>query len=343
MKKSNTRSIIIAVIVIVVVLAAAGVGVIFSTRSEKVALNPAGTVGNTAGNINNGGTFCENGGKVYFANAFDNDTLYCMNPDETDIHKISSAVVSNLLSGGNYLYYFQRGESGETGLGSIRAPHSFNRCHTDGSKATSLIREVITSGQLVDNTLYLMGAGDEGPYFFRIGTDGENFEKIADYILNPASADSSYIYYNSTVGNHFLNRLDTTTGFTTVLLEENVWEPAYYGGYIYYMDPGNDYQLRRYNLYDGSIEILTRDKVEFFNVGNGYIYYQRMGGNAGICCMNLDGSGNFVLASGEFTNINMTSRYVYFKDYFEEGTMYHTVPGSGSYEVFAGANMAVGK
>ncbi len=326
---------------IIAILAVVAAVVIFSNRSEKVAPNPAGTVGNSAGNLNNGGLFAESEGKVYFANAFDNDTLYCMNSDETDVHKISSAVVSNLLVGGNYLYYFQRGESGETGLGGIRAPHAFNRCHTDGSKATSLIREVITSGQLVDNTLYLLGAGDEGPYFFKIGTDGENYEKLADFIIKPASADAGYIYYNSTVGNHYLNRLDTSSGYSTVLLEENVWEPAYYNGYVYYMDPANDYQLRRYNLYDGTIEILTKDKVEFFNVGDGFIYYQRMGTNAGLCCMNLDGSGAFLLSGGEYKDINITSRYVYFRDYFEEGTIYHTVPGSGSYDLFTAARDGV--
>ena len=76
-------------------------------------------------------------------------------------------------------------------------------------------------------------------------------------------------------------------------------------------------------------------------MGDGFIYYQRMGTNAGLCCMNLDGSGAFLLSGGEYKDINITSRYVYFRDYFEEGTIYHTVPGSGSYDLFTAARDGV--
>ena len=52
----------------------------------KIPMNDAGTTGNTAGNLNNGGLFCESDGKVYFANAYDGGALYCMNPNETEIN-----------------------------------------------------------------------------------------------------------------------------------------------------------------------------------------------------------------------------------------------------------------
>ena len=39
--------------------------------SGRVPLNDESTVGNTPGNLNNGGYFCESDGRVYFANAYD--------------------------------------------------------------------------------------------------------------------------------------------------------------------------------------------------------------------------------------------------------------------------------
>ena len=42
----------------------------------RVPMNDENTTGNTAGNLNNGGLFCESDGKVYFANAY--DTMLCI-------------------------------------------------------------------------------------------------------------------------------------------------------------------------------------------------------------------------------------------------------------------------
>ena len=43
---------------------------------DRIPDNPPETVGNTAGNLNNSGYFCEYDGTVYFANAYDSNTLY---------------------------------------------------------------------------------------------------------------------------------------------------------------------------------------------------------------------------------------------------------------------------
>ena len=50
--------------------------------SQRVTMNPAGTVGNTAGNLNNDGYFCEYDGTVYFYNSFPGGGLFAMNPEE---------------------------------------------------------------------------------------------------------------------------------------------------------------------------------------------------------------------------------------------------------------------
>ncbi len=326
--------------IIIFAVVAIGAGVytaIVNTRTVRLPENPAGTIGNTAGNINNGGLFCELDGKVYFANSFDNYTLYCMNVDESEIKRLSGAVISNILGAGDYIYYFQRSESGETGLGGVRVPFSFNRCRIDGKKAVSLARCVVTAGQLVDNTLYLQGMDDNGAYFFQTDINGENYKEIGRYVFNPASAYGSAIYYNSTVDNHYLMRYDTRTGASSQILAENVWNPVYYGDHIYYMDPGNDYQLRRYSLSDGNIEILTKEKVQHFNVGNGLVYYQTMGNTSGLYFMSIDGSGVTLIANGEYTDINMTSRYVYFRDFFDETVTYHAITGSPNYSAFSAA------
>jgi hypothetical protein len=48
--------------------------------------------------------------------------------------------------------------------------------------------------------------------------------------------------------------------------------------------------------------------------------------------MNTDGSNQTVLTNGNYNSISMTNGYVYFKDYWNETSLYHTYPGSTSYE-----------
>ncbi len=333
-KKTDKKAIIIAVSVIVLFSVILVISAVFFKRGEKIPSNPSGTIGNIAGNLNNGGIVCEADGRVYFANPYDGGSLYSMNVDETDCKKISSAVATSINVAGHYIYYFQSGSSGAAGLGSVRIPHAFIRSHIDGSKGFTISRDVVVKAQLVGDRLYLEGTADnnhDAPYFLGVDTSGENMEILAQFGINPSCASGDLIYYNNTEGDHNLMVYDTKSGTTAPVLEGDFWNPVIDGGYIYYMVPSEEYQLRKYSLSDRTIEIVVSEKVESFNVLNGYIYYQTMGDNPHLAFVRTDGSGSTVLANGYYNSISMTSGYVYFKDYFNETSLYHTVPGSTSY------------
>ena len=80
--------------------------------SNRVAPVPEGTVGNSAGNLYNGGMFCEYNGKVYFANPYDGNAMYVMDTDGSHMKKLIATSVSNICAGGKYLFYFQNTSSG---------------------------------------------------------------------------------------------------------------------------------------------------------------------------------------------------------------------------------------
>ena len=334
-KKANRKTLVKALLVIVPVFAVLTIITIFFSRGEKIPDNPEGTTGNLAGNLNNGGIICESDGRVFFSNPYDGGALYSMNSDETDCRKISTAVASSINAAGGYIYYFQAGTSGATGLGGVRVPLSYIRSRSDGSKGYSLTRSVVVRAQLIGNTLYMEGTADkehDGPYLFSMNTDGSGEEVLALIGINPSCASGNSIYYNNIVSDHNLMRYDTISGDSTLILEGDVWNPVLYEGYIYYMVPSEGYQLRRYLLSGDKVEILTTDRVESFNVHNGYIYYQTMGDNPSIRFMRTDGSSMTVLARGNYNSISMTSEYVYFKDFWNQTSLYHTAYGSDSYE-----------
>lgn len=328
------RSTKIVLAIVIVLFAALGASVYFSGRTV---MNPAGTVGNTAGNLNNSGLFCEYDGKVYFSNTYDGGSLFVMNPDESGMKRLNQLQVQNILAGGRYLYYFQTGGSSDSSFGQLPGLKSFERCNLNGKGSTAVTRDIVVTGQLVDNYLYLLTSTNSGPIFYKVRIDKQDKTVLANYNINPACAENGIIYYNGTQNDHYLFSLNTATGVSSELWRGNIWYPVLQGDYVYYMDVANDYRICRYSFSMNLIEILTNDRVDCFNVGNGFIYYQKNGSNAQLKCMRTDGSDVKVIADGNYTNINMTSQYVYFQPFGDKTTMYHSPIGSSYYESFEAA------
>lgn len=323
---------IITFVIILILFIGLGVSTFLTGR---VKMNPKGTVGNTAGNLNNQGLFCEYNGTVYFSNPGDGGSLYAMNPDESDIRKLNSMKVQNILAGGDYLYYFQIGSADSTGFGTVANTHAINRCNLKGEKTVGLTRDVVICGQLVDNYLYLYTSGKEHPIFYKIKIDRTDETHLADYSINPACAADGMIYYNGTLDDHALYRLNTATDTTETVWDGNVWNPVLNEDYIYYMDVSSNYRLCRYSLSEQVVEILTYDRVDCFNVGSGYIYYQKNdAAEPQLKCMHTDGSNVLVVADGVYNHINMTSQYVYFQEFGVSGSLYHSRLGSDYYTPF---------
>ncbi len=298
-------------------------------------MNPAGTIGNTGGNLNNSGLFCEYNGTVYFSNASDSGKLYAMNPDETNIRKLSDLNVRNILAGGDYLYYFQLGDGGGEGFGTMVSVKSFNRSDLKGKDVTGLTRDTVITAQLVDSYLYMQVSGKNGLRFQKMKIDKSETVTLSDTIVNPACAVNGTIYYNGTESNHYLYGLDTASDTSTEIWKGNLWSPLVEGDYVYYMDVAENYRLCRYSLSQNVVEVLTNDRIDCFNVGSGLIYYQKSGDTPQLKCMRTDGSNVFVVAEGVYNNINMTSQYVYFQPYNNDTVLYHSYLGNEGYDLFA--------
>ncbi|MCM1568706.1 MAG: DUF5050 domain-containing protein [Roseburia sp.] len=307
---------------------------------ERIPQNPPDTVGNTAGNINNSGLFCEHRDTVYFSNSFDGGCLYAMDPTEGNIRKISDVIICNLLAGGDYLYYFQLGSNNADNFAAVVSDRGFNRNSLTGKNQSGLTRDVITSAQLVGNYLYLLASTNDGPLFYKMKTDRSDKTDLANYPINPACALNGVIYYSDARENHALFALDTSDDVLSTVYNGTLWNPVIYEDYVYYMDVANNYRLCRYSLSEEQEEVLTDDRVDCFNIGSGYIYYQKNGADAQLKCMRMDGTDETVIAQGNYTHINMTSQYVYFQEFGNDTTMYHSAIGSAGYELFAAAREA---
>lgn len=338
--KNNWKYILFPVILILFLTAT----LIISNYRKKIPSNDISVTGNTAGNLNNHGLFCELDGKVYFSNAYDNGCMYSMNVDETEVTKIVSGKVSSINAAGNYLYYFMDSATGGSGFGYVIRTYGVYRSKLNGKSSACLVRDACVTMQLVGDYLYYQRYNNQDfTKFYKLKTDKSENLLVSDEIVNPAARYNGIIYFNGQNKDHYLYALDTRTDTISTVYEGNLWYPVYKDGYIYYMDVSSDYRLCRYSLSGNTVEVLTHDRVDTYNVGNYYIYYQKNDSDSpALMRMMLDGSNPEVVAEGNYENINITSQYVYFNEFNNEVPVYRT-PADGSINVspFTAARDAV--
>ncbi|MCM1136604.1 MAG: DUF5050 domain-containing protein [Clostridium sp.] len=328
--KKNWKIFLIAGIILIALL----VGNAVSAFMDRVPSNDISVTGNTAGNLNNGGLFAEDNGKVYFSNAYDGGRLYSMNANETELVRISPSRVNSINVGGNYLYFYMNNSEGGTGFGYVIRSYGVYRSKLDGSRLQCLDRTVSTALQLSGDYLYYQRYNNtDYTKLYKIKTDKSGQQLVSESIINPNACNNGTIYFNGTEKDHYLYALDTRTDTISTVYQGNLWYPVYHNGYIYYMDVSSNYRLCRYSLSDNVVEILTTDRVDTFNVCDFYIYYQRNSSESpALMRMELDGSNPEVVAEGNYTNINLTSSYAYFNLFGEDIPVYRT-PIYGSINV----------
>ena len=321
---SNTQKNILVISITVVVLILLSLGVVLSGH---ITMNDDFTVGNTPGNLNNGGYFCEADGRVDFANAYDGYGLYAMNPDESEMVKLSGNSVSSINAAGKYLYYAMTSDSSNgSGLGYLAHTEGIYRSNLKGKSTVGLDRCGIVSMQLCGNYLYYEKYDKAlGTTLDKVRIDKKDRQTVAEEIINPNCYVNGRIYYNGTGKDHYLHALDVSTDEDTVVWRGNLWNPIVQDNYVYYMDVSHNYRLCRYSLSNDVIEVLTNERIDMFNVYDYYIYYQVSSTDApALKRMLTDGSYQELVREGVYQNINVTSEYVYFNAFDETTPVYKT-------------------
>lgn len=338
--KTKKTYILIVVIFLVTLIGS----VISMILKNTVHLNTGNVTGNTAGNINNGGEFCESNGVVYFANPYDGGRLYSMTPEETNLKKISTAGVTSINADSRHLYYFMDSSKSGTGLGFVIGTRGIYRSKLNGDNTVCLKRGLAVNMQLCGNYLYYQNFDNKiGTELYKIKIDKTEDKKVRPFNINPASCSEGNIYFNGTEDDHFLYRLNTANDSISVIYEGSLWNPIYHNGYFYYMDVSSNYRLCRLSALDNTVEVLTEDRIDCFNVYGDMIYYQKSSETEpALKRMKTDGSENEVVAEGVYNRIQITSRFVYFQEFDTPTPIYKTaLNGPVGVTTFSAAKLAV--
>lgn len=330
----KTRNIIILSIFALLIVAV----IVFEVLTSGVRPNTPGTIGNTAGNLNNNGLFCEDNGTIYFSNAYDGGYLYSMNSDTSNIKKMLAVPVKYINAGDRHLYYYRdTDESGnaDSTFGFLGNMLGIYRVQKDGKNDKILDKTPSGIAILIGDYIYYQHYDNkEGMTLYRIKTDHSDKTQLMKSIINPACATDNTIYYHDMDDNFKLVSYDINNHSISTVYEGKVFNPVLQGDYFYYINVADNYSLYRYKVSEQTIEKLTTDRVDCFNISaSDIIYYQKNSQNApALMRMQADGSNVEPVAEGNYTNINITSVYTFFSEFDSPASMYMT-PTSGDINV----------
>ena len=330
----SVRRRLIVILAVLLVLVAIGIPAVLQALGRRVDPGSVSTVGNTPGNIYNGGYFCESDGKVFFSNLSDDGCLYSMNSDETGYRKISALSVRNIMTSGRFVFaYLDKHTRGVSqGLGSVVSEYGIYRMRNDGKYAVCLLKEVAQTLQLCGSHIYYQKGNDMDGSLERIRVDKKERSSVLSQHVNPAAYENGFLYYAGITGDHALYRISTEseTPAPQRVYDGNVYQPVIMGSDIYFLDAVGGYRICRFNVATGQVASLGSYPADCYNLNASYVFYNSTDANApGLYRMRLDGSDNTLIWPGTCNSIHLTGTHLYFKVYGMDNTWYH-MPLSGN-------------
>jgi hypothetical protein len=330
MGNNRARTIVLLILALVIVVS----GIAAYRYINRFQYNADTAAGNTAGNLNNGGLFCEYDGKIYFSNPYDNGKLYKMDSDCSNAVKVSDDTAAYINVHGNYIYYVRNNMTSER-LATLFSGYlnGINRCNLNGSHAVSLYNDASGALSMCGNYLYYQHYdknNDPALTLYRMGIDGTDDTLVSKDSYTPSSYYNGKLYVCNIGSDHGIYSMDVSTGSMTKILDVNSYMVDMEGQYIYYIDQDNNYSLMRYNSSNKVTEKLIDGKCVHYNLYGSKVFAMVEGDDVnGIYRMNVDGSQKELIAEGDFTNISCTSQYTFFQYYNDKITLYR-VPTQGT-------------
>lgn len=293
---------------------------------KETKMNEGYVNGNTAGNLYNGGLFCEHNGVIFFSNPSDGGKLYSMDSNGKNLKKLTNDVATYINADDNYVYYV-RNNTGASLNFSFVAFHrnALVRVNHNGKNIVILDTEPSLYASLIGNYIYYIHYDQsDASTLYKVRIDGEDRKQLMNEAVFTCNADGQYFYYNGMSEDGSIHRFDTTTDTTSTVYVGNSFQPIVKDGSdIYYIDGDTDCSIVHTNINFDNPTYITKDSVDAYNVHGSYIYYQRFSKNGSALCMIKNDGTNFrVLREGDYCDIHVTSYFVFFRD-FHTGDMYY--------------------
>jgi hypothetical protein len=271
------------------------------------------------------------GEKIYYANSYDNGTLYSMNTNGSDNRKLINDWTPWFYVSDDRIYY-QDGNDGMKIYVMNTDGSNLHKLNDDASESINVIGDKIyysntddgfalysmnTDGSdnkklNDDNPLYMNVVGDRIYYsgdfsgikgIYSVNTDGTDRIKLTDdspYLLIVANG---WVYYNNEADGYKLYAIRTDGSDRHKLNDDYALSINVVDDLIYYINE-NEEKIYSINADGGDRKLLSDDNVDWLIASDSRIYYKITG--AKLYSMNIDGSDKQILTelnSVEYNNM----------------------------------------
>lgn len=300
--------------------------IILVYNSGRTYFNEENEVGNTAGNIYNGGLFCEQDGRIYFSNDAADGSLYVMNSDCTNVKKIYDDKAAFINADENYVYYVRANNTRENQSGNILMFYNTGvfRINHNGKNLKSITSNPGAYLTLKGNFLYFQQYDVEiGLYLYRYQIDGTLGRLLLKDTVIPSMIKENSLYYVGYSKDHAINAMDLSSFTHHTIYDGSFAYPIFMGDYIYYIDLEDKYRIYRMKQDGSDKTLLVDERCSTYNITNSgkYLYYQVDGTKKNrIGRINLETMQSEDIMDGNYKQIHVTNNYVFFKDFDNTNT-----------------------
>lgn len=318
------KKIIYSIVFIGIIIAAIVIFIIIKANSFKG--YDEGTTANTPLNLINGGMFCEDDNRIYFANPNNKNYLYSMNNDLSDFKLIKKNCVSYINAKSPYIFYSVLDTSGT----------SFNML---GYKNTGLYRTKISNGStkiLDENPTGLIALYGNSVYYqhyekssgltlYEANINGDEKKRIHKDPYIPTMYENGEMIFPGTDSNQYITSYSVSTGSTSTKKNVRAMNIGATKEYYYYMDIDNNYTINRIAKNSSTPATLVEERCASYNLSHDerYLYYQVDDGeNNGFYKLDLITMRSTQIKEGNYKNICTTTNYVFFTDVYESKIYY---------------------
>jgi hypothetical protein len=266
------------------------------------------TVGNTSGNLNNGGTFVEANGWVYYSNYSLKDIIpnpenpeygtFRMKADGSDRVRLDSAINKGLNIVSDRIYAFDPLLSAKLDGSDIVKVRDTQPFYTDGIL-------------VVNDRIIFSDTGKENK-LFTIKTDGTELKQLTTLSSKRIDFAKGWVYY-STLSPVSLRKIKLDATEDTLVSDDVGSDFIIVNDSIYYASLKDGSKLYRMDVTGLNPVKLSNLSIGSLNSDNTKLYFIDLADNK-IHFANLDGTSEKSLSLNNAVNISIVTGYIYFTD-----------------------------
>ena len=271
------------------------------------------TLGNTAGNLTNGGYAAVQGEWAYYSFPYDSlSGLFRMKPDGTDKQKLSNDKAYSINVVGDWIYYINADDNQIYAIG------------TDGDGKRSVCQDRTYNFSVVGDDIYYTNANYHyseyvGLPVYTIRTDGTDQKELCSDKVISMNVSSDRIYYINTDDDGKIYSIDFDGDNRRRLSHSFIgWHIAVLGDRIFYS--GSNGYMYSISTDGGSEQMVCSDIVSFINGDGEFVYYST---RDGLFRIKPDGTEKHQLSSNErgFGLMQLVGNRIMYFDY-DDGLFY---------------------